>query len=128
MMNWNNGNGFGGGDDYGSGGFGGIHNGWAGGLMMLLMAIAFGLFIWLVLRLVAGPRHRSGHGRDGGCQNCQGKRAHDGDGSHGGHHRGPGFGPSPREVLDMRLAKGEVSAQEYREAKEALGLVDAPTK
>jgi uncharacterized membrane protein len=31
-------------------------------------------------------------------------------------------------VLDMRLAKGEVSAQEYREAKEALGLVDAPTK
>jgi putative membrane protein len=78
----------------------GWHNGWSGGWdwlpMMLMMVLVWGGLIWLAIVLV---RNVARHG------------ANDPTGSRS---------PSGRELLDQRLARGEIDVDEYRSRLDAL--------
>lgn len=65
--------------------------GWAGGWMMLVWVLVLGLIVWGVVALTRSTR------RD--TRDTQ---------------------PTPAEVLQMRFARGEISEEEYRQARAAL--------
>jgi len=79
------------------------------GLAMMFLFIALAI---IAFRAIVRPRHfRKGGcqgGHKGGCQN------HGGGPRHGFDHK------SPSEILDYRLAKGEISVDDYKDAKKAL--------
>lgn len=65
--------------------------GWAWMMLMPLVWLAFiALIVWAVIRLVRRP----------------------GDGERGGQGR-----ETPQEILDRRFARGEIDADEYRQAR-----------
>lgn len=73
--------------------FGGAHLGL--GLLSMFLSIAFfALVIYLLVRLFERGRHTG--------------------------LRHMGHGPSPLEILDMRLARGEISKDDYIVARELL--------
>ncbi len=77
---------------------------WQAGLMWIAMIAFLALLIWAVYALVASVTRRPGRpDRDQGLQ--------------------PGSGPQPgsaRRILDERLARGEISAEEYRRLRDVL--------
>ena len=70
---------------------------WQAGLMWLAMIAFWALLIWAVYALVAGITRRSGEPESGGRQ--------------------PG---DARRILDERLARGEIDAEEYRRLRDIL--------
>ncbi len=69
---------------------------WQAGLMWLVMIAFWALLIWAIYALVTGITRRPGQARPG---------AQDGD---------------PRRILDERLARGEIDAEEYRRLRDLL--------
>ena len=77
-------------------GYNNMHNSGFSIVMMVFAIILIAFFALLLFRLASGPRHL------------------------GGHLAAKLNGPSPLEVIDMRLAKGEISKDDYIVAKELL--------
>jgi putative membrane protein len=71
---------------------------WQAGLMWLAMIAFWALLIWAVYALVTGATRRD--------QPAQG---------------GPPLGGDARRILDERLARGEIDAEEYRRLRDILG-------
>lgn len=75
------------------------NSGWMPWLMMFpMMLIVWGAVAWVI---VAAIRHG-------------------GDQLRGGSRSGQGAGPNAMQLLDERLARGEIDVQEYRERRDAL--------
>ncbi len=70
---------------------------WQAGLMWVAMIAFWGLLIWGIYALVTGASRRTGEPGRGGQQ--------------------PG---GARAILDERLARGEIDAEEYRRLHEVL--------
>ena len=86
-------------DDRGMHGFGYSHYSSATHLLGMLLLFAFlGLLVWIVFRVLDGPTSKNGSRK--------------------------GSGDSPLEILDRRLAMGEVSKDDYIVAKELLQKKD----
>ena len=66
---------------------------------MILMVALFILGVWVIVRIVERGSHNH---------------------PHGGNFKHSDSGPAALEVLDMRLAKGEISADEYLALKKHL--------
>jgi putative membrane protein len=76
--------------------FGGYHDGMGGGdwvLMAIFWITLLAVIVWAVVRLVPGRREA-------------------------GHERRE---PEPLEILDRRLARGEIDPDEYRQIRSTLG-------
>ncbi len=80
---------------------------WQAGLMWLLMIAFWALLIWVIYALITGATRR---GRE----------------PERGEQQQPG---SARRILDERLARGEIDADEYRRLREILdgGAGRSPT-
>jgi uncharacterized membrane protein len=76
---------------------GGSNQGWFMVAMMVFWIAVIFVAVLLVIRM-------SGHRHD----------------NHMGHHQH--YGESPRSILDRRLANGEITADQYKEAKGHLGI------
>lgn len=90
----------------------GSNQGWFMVAMMVFWVAVIFVAVLLVIRM-------SGHRHDN----------HMGHHQHYGPNHGPGFGidsaptgESPRSILDRRLANGEITADQYKEAKGHLGI------
>ena len=71
---------------------------WQSGLMWIGMIAFWGLLIWAIYALVAGATRRTGLGL---------------------REREPGDGDA-RRILDQRLARGEIDAEEYRRLRDLI--------
>jgi putative membrane protein len=71
---------------------------WQAGLMWLAMIAFWALLIWVIYALVTGIIRRPGQPEPGG-------------------QRQPG---DARRILDERLARGEIDAEEYRRLRDVL--------
>jgi putative membrane protein len=75
---------------------------WQAGLMWVGMIAFWGLMIWAIYALVTSVTRRPGPG----------------------HRDGEQHGGDARRILDERLARGEIDADEYRRLRDALASSD----
>ncbi len=78
--------------------YGGHWGFWQAGLMWLVMLAFLGLLVWAGYTLMAAATRRQ---------------------------PGNGGGPSAREILDRRLARGEIDESEYRRLRELMDRADS---
>lgn len=77
---------------------------WQVALMWLMMIAFWGLLIWGVWALITGATTR----RQGGQE----------------HNYGKGDGGNAQQILDERLARGEIDTEEYRRLREVIAAGD----
>lgn len=106
--------------------YGGGMNGGIWLVMGLFWVLLIGAIVWLVVQLATSGR-RGGAGRPWGPP--RGSYGPGAWGQPGGHEHGPAawgaghagpVGESPFEVLDRRLATGEIDVDTYRQLRAAL--------